>query len=107
MTNIAHTTPLNEHSGSRRSRHGDGDMDPIDKELRVRDHRAALEAEAGIERLLRDLRELRASDDGVAASRPRRVRSALGRALIAAGSAIAATPATDEPCPDGAEGFPA
>lgn len=78
-------------------------MDLIARQLRIDDHRAALEAEAGIERLLRDLRDLDATQ-GRSPSRPRAIRAAVGRALIAIGGALAAAPATDDPCRDSAGG---
>ena len=62
-------------------------MEPIEQRILVHSHIAALEAEAAAERQLRAARavEPRAS-----------VRAALGRGLIAIGTAIAAAP-VDEP----------
>jgi hypothetical protein len=65
----------------------------------VGDHLAALEAEAGIERLLRDIRDVE-GDDHPRRSRGRRIRLAVGRALVALGNGIAAPAAAEDPCPD-------
>lgn len=65
-------------------------MDPTAQRILVHSHIAALEAEAAAERLARGAR--------AAESKPS-IRAALGRGLIAIGSAIAPSP-VDEPCPD-------
>jgi hypothetical protein len=65
----------------------------------VGDHLAALEAEAGIERLLRDIHDFE-RDERARPQRMLRLRLGVGRALVALGDRIAASPAADDPCPD-------
>jgi hypothetical protein len=72
-------------------------MDPTIQRNLVDTHIAGLEAEAAAERLARTAR----------ATEPRpSVRAAVGRRLIAVGTAIAPAP-PDEPCPDTGAGQPA
>ena len=65
-------------------------------ELYVRDHIAALQQEAAAERVAAYLRPRRTTPDGF--TRPG-VRGAVGRALIALGTAIAASPGRNDARP--------
>jgi imidazolonepropionase-like amidohydrolase len=99
--NISSAARHHTTTGSPGSPQEYSDMDPTQNRLYVHDHLAALEAEAGIERLIRDLRDAR--DRESRGSQPGRgLRAAIGRGIIAVGSAIAATP-REEPCPDAAD----
>ena len=87
-------------------------MDPIQQQYLVHDHQASLAAEAAAERLARRAHALDghpADERDLPEERPegRRLRAALGRALIGVGTMIASGPRRDEPCVDAGSGHPA
>lgn len=76
-------------------------MNPLHIDASIRDHVATLEGEAAARRLVLSARapapSATGSQDGPRAGS---LRSLLGRVLVGLGMAIAASPGTDDPCPD-------